>query len=81
MLSRVIFLITNTSLPKIGKRLLIGPQSTNGSGCSFQQTFVGKETSDEPLRKSAGRLSADETCKRKLTIVLHVSAAFTLAET
>ena len=52
MLSRVIFLITNTILPKIGKRLLIGPQSTNGSGCSFQQTFVGKETSDEPLREA-----------------------------
>ena len=30
-----------------------GNLPTNGSGCSFQQTFVGKETRDEPLRTSA----------------------------
>ena len=41
------------SLPKVGKRLLIGPQLMNGSGCSNQQMFVGEETCDEPLRTSA----------------------------
>ena len=53
ILSRVIFLISNTSLPKVGKRLLIGLQPTNRQKWLFVSADVrGAGTRDEHLRMS-----------------------------
>ena len=49
--------IKEASLPKNGKRPLIGLQSTNGSGLSFQQKFVGEERVTKPQETLRGRLS------------------------
>ena len=58
-----------TLLIKIGQRFLFDASvSTNGSGCLFQQTFVGKER-DEALRTFAkSRVSSDMVVQRNRKI-------------